>query len=68
MGNAERVAKGLLIFLKYDPDSDVCAEHDIIYAGVGRKVQDEITPEDQKELKNLGWFYEKDYESWAKHV
>ena len=68
MSNAERVMKGLQIFLKYDTEADVCAEHDIIYAGVGRKVQENLSPEDQKELKNLGWHFDKESESWAKFV
>ena len=68
MSNAERVAKGLLIFMKYDPESDVYAEHDIIYAGPSRKNLGEISDVDAIELKKLGWHHDKEYDSWAKFV
>jgi hypothetical protein len=66
MSNAERVVKGLEIFLKYDADADVCAEHDVIYAGVG--LEEKVSKEDELQLKTLGWHFDKEFDSWAKFV
>lgn len=68
MNNAERVAKGLLIFVKYDPEADCFAEHDVIYAGPKHKALEEMSDLDKRELKKLGWDFDKDNDCWRKLV
>jgi len=62
----EKVYQGLAILLKYAPDGqrDLAADHDVIYCGPGDDVK--ISPEDKKELKRLGWFFSKEFDSWTK--
>lgn len=50
MKNIDRVIKGLKIIKKYS--NNICAEHDVIYAGKEEK----ISKEDENKLDELGWF------------
>ncbi|CAB4196673.1 hypothetical protein UFOVP1290_193 [uncultured Caudovirales phage] len=59
------VAEGLLIFAGYGK-ADVCAEHDIIYAGPISKV--DISAEDQIRLEELNWHVDEENDSWAHFV
>lgn len=62
----KRIYDGLMILLKYEPDGDCAAEHDVFYAGsIDPK---EITPEDLKALETLGWFYDNTLESWLTFI
>jgi len=49
MTTAEKVLEGLKILTQY-PNSDICAEHDVIYA-----MPQEVSNEDLEKLKELGW-------------
>jgi hypothetical protein len=65
MATINEVLGGLQILAKYNGEKhDICAAHDIIYAGAGV----EVTPEEAVELDKLGWFFEKEFESWARFV
>ena len=64
MASLSSVIHGLQVFAKYTGDRhDICAEHDIIYAGAS--VLDRLTDEDKKELEAWGWHFSKDADSWA---
>lgn len=55
MATINQVVGGLKIFTKYTGDMvDICAQHDVIYAG--RDAASSLTPEDIAELENLEWF------------
>jgi len=60
----KRIFKGLEILIKYDPDGDTSAEHDILYASDIHPHL--ISDEDLSILKENGWFYDSELESWSK--
>ncbi len=60
-----KIAEGLLIFAGYG-NTDVCAEHDIIYAGPISDVN--VSIEDQMKLEDLGWYIDEENNSWAHFV
>ena len=61
------VTEGLQILLKYFPDGDIAAEHDIIYAG-GDNDDVSISDEDMKRLEEFRWHYDKSLPSWYTYV
>lgn len=63
MDRASKVITGLVIMNKYD-GVEISAEHDIIYAGP----DEDMSKEDVKELEQLGWFFDEEYECWAHFV
>jgi hypothetical protein len=65
MITSEKIARGILLILKYEPKASIAAEHDIIYCGdYNPKILD---PQDRNILENeLGWFESED--SWARFV
>jgi hypothetical protein len=60
----KRLAAGLHILMKYDPDGSTCAEHDCIYAYPNIK-KDTLSEEDAKEMDRLGWFWDFENGCWA---
>ena len=60
----KRLFNGLGVLLKYDPDGDTCAEHDLIYCG--GVSPDKMTEEDLKILEDSGFFYDEDDAGWNK--
>lgn len=62
----KKVYDGLAILLKYEPDGNISVDHDIIYSGGGDP--SEMDAEDLQNLENLGWFWNPDFDSWAKNV
>ncbi len=56
-----KIADGLNIFIKYEPEGEMNHEHDIIYACGIRN----LSPEDEKTLVGLGWFWDEEYDCWA---
>lgn len=62
----KRIYDGLTILLKYDPEGDCAAEHDVLYAGGGDPK--EMSPEDLAKLDELGWHWDEDLDSWAHYV
>lgn len=60
MDTIHKIIVGLQIVLASKSTSDVCAEHDIIYAGM----PEEMTDEENKKMKELGW-HVGDADSWA---
>jgi len=52
---------GLAIIFGKEPDTEVCAEHDILYAGSLRS----YTKEEKKQLEALGFHREKDIDRWG---
>lgn len=63
MNRMQKVRDGLSILLKYNPDGDTAADHDIIYAAsIPMK---NIAADDLKQLDDLGWFWDQQYECWA---
>lgn len=65
MTQTEKIIKGLQILSKY-PGNYIAAEHDIIYSGPS-DAQD-VTPEDAKELDELGWHVDSSSGAWARFV
>ena len=61
------VVEGLQILLKYFPDGDIAAEHDVIYAG-GDNDDVSISDEDMKRLEELRWHYDESLPSWFHYV
>ena len=67
MATINDVVEGLKIFAKYSGDKhDVCADHDIIYAGAA--ANSHLSPEDIAELEKLGWHFDKESFGWARFV
>ncbi len=61
-----KILEGLKIIEKYLDDGEegnISAEHDIIYAG-GNKLIDEISPEDKAKMEELNWIFDGDVESY----
>jgi len=61
------VMTGLKILYRHDPDGDVCAEHDVIYAGADAD-KDDLTEDETEQLDEAGWFWDDDNASWAVFV
>ncbi len=65
MATTRQVIEGLEILERYkDPASagEVCAEHDVIYAGHDVSVSEE----DRARLDALGWHWDSGVDSWAR--
>ena len=67
MATMREVVEGLNIMLKYDPEGEFSgASFDVIY---GSAIQpDKVSAEDTANLKALGWYWDKTYDSWVKLV
>lgn len=69
MATINNVIKGLTILAKYTAKGGDCynisAEHDVIYAGPDGEA---VSAEDAAELEGIGWFLDKDVDSWAVFV
>lgn len=63
MALLSEVIDGLKIFHKYGDGHEVCAEHDVLYAGM--KAQEQLTDDERGRLEELGWHYADDVGSWA---
>lgn len=59
----KQIRDGLNILLKYEPDGDCAAEHDVFYVGGGKP--EDISEEDRAELEKLGWFWDDSLDSWS---
>lgn len=62
----EDLIRGLQILQRYNPKASVAAAHEILYAGPGEST--EISDVDAKELKELGWFFEEEFNCWARFL
>jgi hypothetical protein len=60
----KRIRAGLNILAKYSDNGDFAAEHDQIWAGIDASEM-EIDEEDLKELDDLGWFIDEEFDSWS---
>ena len=67
MTQLERLMEGLKIIQKYEPDTEVAAEHDVLYCG-GETAKNTITTEDAVRLEELGWHWSDSYDCYAKFV
>jgi hypothetical protein len=61
----KEVLAGLTIFVRYAPEGDLCAEHDVITAGHGLD-EKTFTQEELVKLDESGWRRVDDY--WEKFV
>jgi hypothetical protein len=67
MATIREVVEGLNIMLKYDPAGEFeGAAFDVIYGSTTQP--DKISAEDTANLKALGWYWDKTYDSWIKLV
>jgi hypothetical protein len=70
MATPNEIIEGLQILGKYDPKGlekgSINAEHDIIYAFPN--VGNDLFPDDVKRMRELGWHFDEDTESWARFV
>lgn len=64
MSRFDQVVAGLLILKKYG--EEICAEHDIIYAGGGDVSV--VSTEDAATLEALNWHVDSSCDSYAKFV
>ena len=56
------IIEGLEIILDNEPDAELIAEHDQIFAGEHADIYEE---EDKIQLQQLGWFI-TEFNSWSK--
>ena len=59
---AKKIFEGLKILLKYKPDAEVDAQHDVLMAGGPEPSK--LDQAELKELDELGWSYDIREESW----
>lgn len=59
-----QILEGLLILKDYAGDDEVAAEHDQIWFGTTEK-PDEMNDEDVKKLKELGFYWDDEFECWS---
>lgn len=64
MRKIDKIIEGLQIFAKHK-EALVEAQHDAIYAGPVGSGVGEISSDDEKRLKELGWFFDDSVDSWA---
>jgi hypothetical protein len=57
-----KLIEGLSLIFEREPESSVCAEHDILYCGENLV---RYTPEDKARLKSLGFHEVKDFGRWG---
>lgn len=57
----KEIIEGLTILLKYAPDGECHAEHDILYAA---PEVEHVSPEDAERLKQLHWSWDSANRSW----
>lgn len=60
----DNVIKGLQILEKYDPGG-YCSVYDDTLLGA---TPSKVSEEDKKALEDLGWFIEKESDSWAAFI
>lgn len=65
MASIKQIRRGLEIIEKYTPDSEVSVGHDEINAG---STEVKMSEPDEKELKEIGWFENEDFECWMRFV
>ncbi len=54
---------GLTILMKYDPEAELCGEHDVWLVAVHKS---DISDEDIIALKVFGWNWDSEYDSFRK--
>ena len=64
MTAAVKIIDGLKILLKYHPDAQVDAQHDLLFAA-GPKPE-KLDEADRAEMRNLGWSYDVKEASWRR--
>jgi hypothetical protein len=57
-----RIVEGLMILVKYEPDSDLSIHNDSIYFADYKATMEVMSEEDKLKLEELGW--SEDEESW----
>ena len=67
MATMRDLIDGFTILMKYDPDGEVCADHDVVCAAPTVRA-DTPTPEDRAKLEELRWRFSKEYDSWSRFV
>lgn len=71
MASLNAVIEGLKILARHDEKGleshSIGAEHDIIYAGPSLS-EKPIPSEDRERLRELGWHFDREVESWARFV
>ena len=65
MSRAQQLIEGLQILLKYDPELEVVAEHDEIFAG--HEIET-VHDEDEQRLEELGWTWDHEVPAWKKRM
>lgn len=67
MATIADVVDGLNILRKYWPNSDVSAEHDVLYAG-GDQAKVQMQPGDLELLEKLHWRYNSTFDCWQRYT
>lgn len=63
MSNLQQIIAGLQIIAKYDERGyDVAAEHDVLYAGA--KSASRMSEEDKQAMKDAGWGWNQEIDSF----
>ncbi len=63
--SARRVLEGLQIILSVDPTARCEAQHDIFYCSEYESTYKKMSENERARMKQLGWFKDKDSESWG---
>jgi len=67
MTRAQKIVAGMQLIMKYEPDTDIAAEHDIIYFG-SQESYKKMSDEEKVQMVNLGWHLDTETDSWARFV
>lgn len=62
MADAKKIVEGLNILMKHGA-VEVDAQHDELFAGPG--LDGELTKDEQKQLEDLGWHFDKELDCWS---
>jgi len=59
-----KVAEGIAIISKYQKNEECYAQHDTLYYGSYSKTYKLMNKEERKQMDDLGWFEDKESDSW----
>jgi hypothetical protein len=58
----EEIIRGLQLIAKYQPDAEVSADHDVLYAGTPSA----MPQAERYQMANLNWIEDKEFDAWKK--
>lgn len=64
----EKILEGLKIIHKYEPNTMVGCEHEVIYAGTRVSVEDMTEEEKTRMQIQLGWQWNDEFDCWERYL